>query len=60
MSGPGLVNLYGAICEIEGKAPLGASAADVTALGKAGDPQAAVALDRFCGIFGAAAGDLAL
>jgi len=60
LSGPGLLNLYQALCEIEGRpAPLAEPAA-VTRAALAGDALARTALDRFCAILGAVAGDFAL
>ena len=60
LSGPGLLNLYQALGEIEGRpAPLTEPAA-VTRAALAGDGLARTALDRFCAILGAVAGDFAL
>ena len=60
LSGPGLVNLYGALCEIADTPPVHAAPAEVLAASGAGEPLAAAALERFCSILGAVAGDLAL
>lgn len=60
LSGPGLFDLYRALGDIEGTpAPL-ADQREVTEAGNAGDPLADRTLDRFCGILGSVAGDLAL
>lgn len=60
LSGPGLLNLYHALGEIEGRAaPLAAPDA-VTREGLAGSPLARAALARFCGILGSTAGNFAL
>jgi glucokinase len=60
LSGPGLLNLYQALGEIEGRpAPLDEPMA-VTKAALAGDGPARMALDRFCAILGAVAGDFAL
>ncbi|MEN5427588.1 glucokinase [Stenotrophomonas pennii] len=58
--GPGLVNLHRAVCEMAGFDPGHLKPADVTARAGAGDPQAMRAVDLFCAIFGAIAGDLVL
>jgi glucokinase len=60
LSGPGLYDLYRALADIEG-----ANAELVDDKGvidgcNAGDPRAAATVDRFCGILGSVAGDLAL
>jgi glucokinase len=60
LSGPGLLNLYQALGEIEGlPAPLTEPTA-VTQAALAKDRLARMALDRFCAILGAVAGDFAL
>jgi glucokinase len=60
LSGPGLLNLYQALGEIEG-APTPLTKPDaVTKAALAGDRLARTALDRFCAILGATAGDFAL
>jgi glucokinase len=60
VSGPGLVNLYGALCEIGGApAPLDDPHQIVDAA-RNDEPYARTAVERFCAIFGAAAGDIAL
>lgn len=60
LSGPGLHDLYGLLAEMKGQTATLADEAAVTAEGLKGDPLAAAALDRFCRILGAVAGDLAL
>jgi glucokinase len=60
LSGPGLVNLHRALCEISGAPPSCVSPADISAAAMAGDRAARETLERFCGIFGAVAGDFAL
>lgn len=61
LSGPGLVNLYGAACELSGRPPRDVTPADVVA-GATGDvdPMCPLALDLFFGFLGSVAGDLAL
>ena len=61
LSGAGLVNLYEAICAIDGVEPLMLSPADVTkhALNKT-DEACVRAFARFCEFLGSVAGDLAL
>lgn len=60
VSGPGLVNLHRAISEIAGVDPGPMQPADVTARASAGDARCQRAVDVFCAVFGAIAGDLAL
>lgn len=60
LSGQGLYDLYCVLAELAGKAPELADEAMVTREGLVGDPLASAALDRFVGIMGAVAGDLAL
>lgn len=60
LSGPGLYDLYRALAELEqAPAALTDQRAVMTA-SEAGDPLAAAAVDRFAGILGSVAGDLAL
>jgi glucokinase len=60
LSGAGLFELYGILCEIgQGSGTCGDEKAVMEA-GAAGDPHAGAALDRFCAILGSVAGDLAL
>ena len=58
--GPGLVNLHRALSEIAGEDPGPMQPKDVTARAAAGDPRCMRALDVFCAVFGAIAGDLVL
>jgi len=61
LSGPGLMNLYRAICALQGQAPALASPDAVTAAAMTGtDPLARQALDVFCGLLGSTIGDMAL
>lgn len=61
LSGPGLVNLYEALAGLKGVEPLPLDPKDVVERATAGrDPLCAEALERFCRIYGAAAGDFAL
>lgn len=58
--GPGLVNIHRAVCEMAGFDPGLLQPADVTARAAQDDPQALRAVDLFCAVFGAIAGDLVL
>jgi glucokinase len=60
LSGQGLYDLYGVLCELKGVVPALANEAAVTTEGLVGDPLASETLDRFVGMLGSAAGDLAL
>lgn len=60
VSGPGLVNLYEALCEIAGKKPQFSEPPQILDAAKRGDGSALEAVERFCAIFGATAGDIAL
>ncbi|WP_091736923.1 glucokinase [Phenylobacterium immobile] len=60
LSGPGLYDLYRVLCDIAGAPATAADPPAVFAAGEAGDPIASQALDVFCGVLGAVAGDLAL
>jgi glucokinase len=60
LSGPGLENLYAALTEIAGQKAEDLSAADITSQAEAGEGTARAALDMFCAIYGAVAGDFAL
>lgn len=61
LSGPGLVNLYRALCEIDGKAPAELSAEQITEAGAAGScGYAGAAVAMFCAMLGTVAGNLAL
>jgi glucokinase len=59
LSGPGLFDIYLALCELDGAAPALADDRKVIEAA-AQDPLAAAAVDRFCAILGSVAGDLAL
>lgn len=61
LSGPGLVHLYRALCEMEDESPADLTPADV-ATGAATDPDSheAMAVKMFSGWLGTAAGDLVL
>ena len=58
--GNGLVNLYGALCEIAGQAPEELKPEDITARASAGDATCVQVVETFAGIFGSVAGDLVL
>jgi glucokinase len=61
LSGPGLVSLRWALGRIDGKEVEPVAPEDVVARAMAGsDPLCAQTLDRFCAIYGSAAGDMAL
>jgi len=61
LSGPGLVNTYRGLCELDGVAPRLGSPAEVSSAAQVGhDSQAGEALSMFCGLLGSLAGDLAL
>ena len=61
LSGSGLVNLYQAICAIDGTEPRAQKPAEVTAAAKDGsDPQCVAALAQFTAFLGNVAGNLAL
>ncbi len=60
LSGPGLENLARALDEIAGRAVRSLSAAQIVELASQGDGDCRAALSRFCSIFGAVAGDVAL
>jgi glucokinase len=61
LSGPGLVNLYNILCEIEGKraAPFTPAQIADRHIGET-DPLAHAALEMFCAMLGTVAGNLAL
>jgi glucokinase len=59
LSGSGLVNLYNALCEVEGVAARPLTPADVTAESET-DPQCRGAIDLFFSLLGNVAGNLAL
>ncbi len=61
LSGPGLVNLYNTLAEIDGTPSKGYTAAQITDLGMRGeDPVCAEATAMFCAMLGTVAGNLAL
>src|SRR5207244_4037861 len=61
LPGSGLVNLYDALCAIEGVPPLPMTPAGVTDLAIRGtDPICVKAFGHFCAMLGTVAGDLAL
>lgn len=61
LSGQGLVNLYGAVCRLEGITPRDLQPAEVTEAAVLGnDPQCASAVRYFTGFLGNVAGNLAL
>jgi glucokinase len=61
LSGPGLVNIYEALARLDGIEALDLSPEDVVHRAAHGeDRQCEQALDRFCRIYGAVAGDFAL
>lgn len=61
LSGPGLINLYNAICALRGARPSLQLPADVTRSAvERSDPAAVEALNVFCGLLGSFVGDLVL
>jgi glucokinase len=58
--GPGLVNIHRALSEIAGVDPGPLQPADITGRAAAGDTRCMRAVDVFCAVFGAIAGDLVL
>lgn len=61
LSGPGLLNLYRALCSLRRTSATLAAPADVTAAALAGSDAAAVeALETFCGLLGSFAADLVM
>lgn len=60
LSGPGLLNLYAALCTVRGVVQAHASPDLVSAAADAGDPIAHEALQVFCGLLGSVVGDMAL
>jgi glucokinase len=61
LSGSGLVNLYEALCAVEGVTPTPMSPADITDRAIQGtDPICVKAFQHFCSMLGTVAGDLAL
>lgn len=60
VSGSGLVNLHRALSQIAGEDPGPLQPADITAMAREGDARCLRAIDVFCAVYGAAAGDLVL
>ena len=61
LSGPGLLNLYNALCAVRGTTPTHATPDAVSAAACDGsDPLAVETLQLFCGILGSTIGDMAL
>ena len=61
LSGPGLLNLYTALCEVRGVTPVHTAPDAITAAANAGDDALArQALEVFCGLLGSTVGDMAL
>lgn len=61
VSGPGLTNIYQALCTLDGASPVAPPPEDITAAALSGDDgRAAETLDLFCAALGTASADLAL
>jgi glucokinase len=61
VSGPGLVNLYEALCKLDHRSPRGLTPEQITESATAGtDPQCEEALSTFCAVLGTAAANLAI
>lgn len=60
VSGPGLVNLYRALCELASGRPLLREPAAISQSALAGDPMALEAVLTFCALLGSVIGDLAV
>ena len=60
VSGPGILNLYQALCDIRRTPVVCEVNEEVTRLARDGDPCARDAIEMFCGLLGGVAGDLAL
>ena len=60
LSGPGLVRLHGALCELDGAAATLESPAAITRAALNGDAPARRTLDAFCGLLGSVLGNLVL
>jgi glucokinase len=60
LSGPGLVNLYDALCVIRGSEPALRAPAAITEAARHGDAIASEAVLTFCGLLGSVIGDLAV
>jgi glucokinase len=60
LSGPGLINLHAALEEIAGRSAPTFSAEEIVRMAQESDNACSAAVDMFCAIFGAVAGDFAL
>lgn len=60
VSGPGLVNLYEALCAIDGTQPLLRAPAAISEAARQDDPSARDAVLAFCALLGSVIGDLAV
>jgi glucokinase len=60
LSGPGLVNLYDALCELAGKPATPSTPEHITHLYPGCDPQCREAVTMFCAMLGTFSGDVAL
>jgi glucokinase len=60
LAGPGLLNLYRALADIDGVPAALATPAEVSVAADRGDGQATRAVEKFCGLMGSIAGDIAL
>ena len=60
VSGPGLVNLYQALCELEGTRALLRAPAAISEAARVGDPVSLEAVKTFCALLGSVIGDLAV
>jgi glucokinase len=60
LSGPGQENVYAALEEIAGRKAASLSAEEITKRAQEGDDACRAALDLFCSVYGAVAGDFAL
>jgi glucokinase len=60
LSGPGLINLHAAFGEMAGQTVPACTAAEIVQQAEASDAICAAAVEMFCAIFGATAGDFAL
>ncbi len=60
VSGPGLANIYRALCAIDGTRPITLAPAGITAAAREGDAVAREAVLTFCALLGSVIGDLAV
>ena len=60
LSGSGLVNIHRALAHVHGHPTLALEPRDITARASSGDALCLKAIDMFCAVFGAVAGDLVL